>query len=1029
MNPATIPSDVELQQLTTLFNEKKLKEAEELANKITKEFPNHGFAWKVLGAILQRLGKIDESLEAKRKAAELSPDDAEAHSNLANAYIQKKMYAQAEENCRKALEIDPVLISAYKNLGTLFKKQARFSDAELNYQRILTIKPDDVDVHYELGLLFAQIGRRVEAEISYRNAMRFAPKDYNAPNQLGILLQEQGKHPEAEIAYRQAAENAPNNPNIHANLGNVLLTSGQFSDAKKAYAVTLEFDPNNEYVRGQYNYVHRMLCDWENIDEQNARQLKNIEQKKSAVVPFTLMSLPIFTPQHLKLAGKLYVETHFKKKISVDPYVKSAATLKKARESHDKLRIGYLSADLFSHATVHLMAGFFENRNTENFVTYLYSYGTKRLDPLRSRMEKACEVFRDIGDLSDEEAAKQIVDDEIDILVDLKGYTQQGRMGISALRPAPVIVSWLGYPGTLGHPKLADYIIGDPVVTPLEKTNDYSETLALMPYCYQPNDRTRQIGEKPTRAAEGLPENAFVFCTFNQSYKITPEMFEIWCRLLNAVPDSVLWLLCPRPEIQENLKREAQARGVDSSRLIFTSPLPQTAHLGRLQLADLAIDTFPYTSHTTASDALWAGLPLATKMGDTFPSRVAASILQAMGLPELVATNDDEYFELVLDLATNRERLAAIRETIAENRLVSPLFDTERFTRDLEKIYQTIWAQEIAGKRKAVVIEPEEGVVPKPVKFVKGKTKAKKAVVAPIKEKPKQQYNSPLLDILQPERLTEVVDIGANPIDGEPPYKPMLSAGLCHVTGFEPQESALAELLAKKSTNESYLPYAVGDGKSHTLKVCRASGMTSLFEPDVTTLELFAVLKPLAEVTQRIEMTTQKLDDVKEIEHLDFLKIDIQGAELSVFQHGVKKLAQAIAIQVEVSFVTLYENQPAMGEIDIELRKQGFIPHCFAAVKKWVIAPCILDNNPRQPLNQLLEADLVYVRDFSKPDLMTDEQLKQLAIVAHHCYGSHDLALRCVMLLEERKALPIGSQQNYLNSLVKKSDDVIKLIL
>ena len=281
--------------------------------------------------------------------------------------------------------------------------------------------------------------------------------------------------------------------------------------------------------------------------------------------------------------------------------------------------------------------------------------------------------------------------------------------------------------------------------------------------------------------------------------------------------------------------------------------------------------------------------------------------------------------------------------------------------------------------------------------------------------------NQTLAHILNLERLTEVVDIGANPIDGEPPYKPMLSAGLCRVTGFEPQESALAELLTKKSEHERYLPYAVGDGEKHTLNICRASGMTSLFEPDATTLELFAILKPLGEVTQRIEVQTRKLDDITEIERLDFLKIDIQGGELLVFKNGGQKLAQTVAIQVEISFVTLYENQPTMGDIDIELRRQGFIPHCFAAVKKWMIAPCVINNNPRQPLNQLLEADIVYVRDFSKPDLMTIEQLKQLAMIVHHCYGSFDLALRCIMLLEQRNALPIGSQQNYLDFLARKS--------
>ncbi len=275
--------------------------------------------------------------------------------------------------------------------------------------------------------------------------------------------------------------------------------------------------------------------------------------------------------------------------------------------------------------------------------------------------------------------------------------------------------------------------------------------------------------------------------------------------------------------------------------------------------------------------------------------------------------------------------------------------------------------------------------------------------------------------ILSPRRLTEIVDIGANPIDGDPPYKSMLEAGFCNVTGFEPQEDALVELQRRKGPHERYLSYAIGDGCEHTLNICRASGMTSLFEPDPATLDLFEVLKPLAEVIRQVKLPTQRLNDVAEIEHLDFLKIDIQGGELAVFISGKEKLTEAVVIQTEVSFVTLYKNQPSMGDIDLELRTQGFVPHCFAAVKKWPIAPCVINNNPRQALNQLLEADIVYVRDFSKPDLMSDEQLKHLALIAHHCYGSFDLALRCVMLLEQRNVLPIGSQKDYLNTLTEKT--------
>lgn len=271
--------------------------------------------------------------------------------------------------------------------------------------------------------------------------------------------------------------------------------------------------------------------------------------------------------------------------------------------------------------------------------------------------------------------------------------------------------------------------------------------------------------------------------------------------------------------------------------------------------------------------------------------------------------------------------------------------------------------------------------------------------------------------LLSPQRLTEVVDVGANPIDGEPPYAPMLAAGLCRVTGFEPQKAALLELQKKKGPHERYLPYAVGGGGAATLNICRASGMTSLFEPDEATLGLFDVLKPLGEVVERVPLQTRKLDDIAEIERLDFLKIDIQGGELAVFRGGKSKLSEAVAIQTEVSFVTLYKHQPTLGDIDLELRSQGFIPHCFDAVKLWPISPCIIDSDPRKAVNQLLEADIVYVRDFSRPQSMSSEQLKHLALIAHHCYRSFDLALRCLLLLEQRGALKPGAQQHYLELL------------
>jgi predicted O-linked N-acetylglucosamine transferase (SPINDLY family) len=565
------------------------------------------------------------------------------------------------------------------------------------------LNSDYVDAHNNLGVIFKKSGKLVESEHSYRRVVEIKPDDYNSHNNLGIILQEMNKLPEAEAAYQRALELAPNNANIHCNLGNIYLAKHEHRDAKQAYRNALISMPDNAYALSQCVYIDRMLCDWHSINEDSAKLLTYIEKQiASVLVPFGILSTPIANPQHQKKSAELHADFRYKSKLEDVPYIQEISS------RHAKLHIGYLSADMHSHATVRLIAGVMEHRNKEDFITHIYSYGPNKEDEGRSRMEAACEHFHEVSWLSDEAIAKQIMADEIDILVDLKGYTQDGRLGITALRPAPVIVSWLGYPGTLGHPKLADYIIGDPTVIPLAHATDFSETLALMPHCYQPNDDQRELGAPPSRKDVGLPQTGFVFCSFNQPYKITPETFSVWCRLLVAVPDSVLWIMALFPDTQANLKAEVAEFDIDPNRLIFAPPMLLTSHLGRLQLADLALDTFPYTSHTTASDALWAGVPLVTKMGDTFASRVAASILNTMDVAELVTTNDEDYFNVALSLAQNSKKLASIKQKIAEQKLISPLFDTPKFARDLERLYQTIWEQELRGDRKPILLKPDE---------------------------------------------------------------------------------------------------------------------------------------------------------------------------------------------------------------------------------------------------------------------------------------------------------------------------------
>jgi FkbM family methyltransferase len=276
--------------------------------------------------------------------------------------------------------------------------------------------------------------------------------------------------------------------------------------------------------------------------------------------------------------------------------------------------------------------------------------------------------------------------------------------------------------------------------------------------------------------------------------------------------------------------------------------------------------------------------------------------------------------------------------------------------------------------------------------------------------------DDPLFNLIRPERLTAVVDVGANPIDGDPPYKAMLAKRLCRVVGFEPQQDALASLNARKSDHETYLPYVVGDGSNGSLRVCRASGMTSLFRPDQRALRHFAGFSEWGQVVQEIPVSTCRLDDVLELDELDFLKIDVQGSELAVFMHARQRLSRAVAVQAEVSFLPLYEGQPVFGDVDLELRKQGFVPHAFSAIKKWMIAP-LSTGDPYAALNQLLEADIVYVRDFTRPEALSTEQLKHLALIAHHCYGSWDLAVNCLHHLAGRGAAPADSLSRYLASI------------
>ncbi|WP_140918300.1 O-linked N-acetylglucosamine transferase, SPINDLY family protein [Limnobaculum xujianqingii] len=647
------------------------------------------------------------------------------------ALYNKSEYLKAEGILRQLVQRAPRFFDAVHLLGIVYYLLNRHNEAETFIRKAVIIKPTS-ECYFNLGLVYRELNKEAEAETAFIKAIKLDPRHAKAANNLGNIELGKKNFVKAEHYYNQAITSSPKYALAYKNLGLVLRDTHQEEKAKQVLLKAIEFDPNlaesYSILAGMYekdgefqsaidmfkkigNYCSaqraaRRGAYWDDLEELDKTALHSLANSNefNFFEPWSLLNVSGLTPIQHRDIGKKFAQFKLKAVLQHPP-LPLAAPL----PADSVLRIGYLSSDFYNHATMHLMSGILEKRNTDNFFIRLYSYSPQRKDSYTERLRALNIEVIDLSSMSDSAAAKTIAQDNLHILVDLKGFTQNTRLEITALRPAPVIVSWLGYPGSLGEPRLADYIIGDPVVTPIEHAEHFSERLALMPHCYQPNDDTKKVGSRPTRAEQNLPEDAFVFCSFNQIMKYTPETFALWCKLLHNVPNSVLWLLTSTSIPVNNLRAEAVKNGIDPQRIIFADTLPVEQHLGRLQLADLALDTYPVGSHTTASDTLWAGVPLVTRLGSLFASRVAASLLTAIGLPELVTETDEDYYQLALSLANDPARIQQLKEKLAANHTTSPLFDTERFTRDLERLYQAIWQQHSEGnaKRDPIVLQSQ----------------------------------------------------------------------------------------------------------------------------------------------------------------------------------------------------------------------------------------------------------------------------------------------------------------------------------
>jgi len=687
---AVNPSKVDQEALIALFNQGQFTQAVAQAEAMAQSFPKSFFVWNLLAAAQASLGETAKALEGFRKTIELNPNYADGHSNLGAMLVRQGKLAEAAASFKRTLEIKPDYAEAYNNLGNILKGQGKLDEALESYKRALEIKPDYPVAYNNLGNALKDQGKLDEAVASCKRALEIKPDFAEAYINLGNALKEQGKLDEAVASYKQALEIKPDYPVAYNNLGTVLTKQGKLDEAVASYKRALEIKPDYAVAEAQMRHQQQHMCDF-TLYTGLKEVAQRLDTSDEAIPPFIQLSWQDNAAAQLHRSQR-FAKTNY-------PTASPAPIAKPPTVRPERLKVGYFSADFHNFPGMYLMARMLEIHNRNAFEIFAYSYGPQKNDEMRRRIRDGVDHFVDIAGQTDQSIQSQAKSDKIDIAIHRNGYTTSSRTEIFVNRLAPIQISYLGYPGSLGA-EFIDYIVADPIVVPAEQRQFYSERIIYLPDTYQPTDNTRQIASINTKRAEfGLPEKGVVFCCFNNSFKISPHEFDIWMRLLSKVGGSVLWLLEGNEWAAKNLRLEAENRGINPDRLVFAKRLPQVEHLARHKHIDLFLDTFNYNAHTTASDALWAGLPVVTKAGEQFSARVAASVLDAVGLPELITASEDEYEQLAFELATKPRKLKTLKRKLAKNIASQPLFDTERYTRNFEAGLQKAYNLYFEGKR------------------------------------------------------------------------------------------------------------------------------------------------------------------------------------------------------------------------------------------------------------------------------------------------------------------------------------------
>jgi predicted O-linked N-acetylglucosamine transferase (SPINDLY family) len=707
-----------------LLGQGRVSEALVLLDQVVAHQPGDAAAHACRGFALNHLGRSEAALASLDRALALDPREPSTHFNRAMVLLGLGRLEEGVLGLRATLALRPGLAEAHYNLGTALKLLGRNDEALQHLEHAVAADPGKADGFCQRGAILADLGRPAEALADFDRALRLNSRSFEAHYNRGNALHALRRFEDAVASFDRAIALQPNYADAHFNRGNALIElrafdgavasfdqaiiiapdhapahynrakalvdTGRTIEALAGFRTAQQLAPDLPYLRGQSLRTQLMLADWRGFDEALTALREAVEAGREAVLPLDLMRMIDDPGLHCRCA-----EIHARQ------WSAAASVPAAPAQRPDRLRIGYFSADFHNHATMHLIAELVERHARSTFEVYCFSFGPPAQDHWRQRAEAAADRFIDVCERTDDAVVELARELGIHIAVDLKGYTTDARPGIFAARAAPLQLNYLGFPGTMAAPFI-DYIVADRLVIPSTERSAYRERVIHLPASYQANCSSRAIAEGQVRRSDhGLPDDGFVFCCFNDVTKILPAVFAVWMDILRAADSAVLWLLVDNLEAQRNLRAAAVSHGVQPDRLVFARQRPVEEHLARLPLANLFLDTLPYTAHTTASDALRMGVPLLTCAGRSFASRVAASLLTAVGLPDLITADIDAYRTLALDLAIRAEHLRELRQRLSDNLATSPLFDAGRFTRDLERGYRAIFDRQFAGLQPA----------------------------------------------------------------------------------------------------------------------------------------------------------------------------------------------------------------------------------------------------------------------------------------------------------------------------------------